>query len=133
LVPLEEGDECMLAIVKIINVWAGSTCEMKIEIALIATVEGICIAVFTASITKFLLWLYKNKGTVWVEWVLLYLGRQLSAWLMEEQIALRGGAFISRTKCWLLTTKADNVNILLATIFHFLCEDEATMPRVAEV
>jgi hypothetical protein len=70
----------MLAVVNIINLRAGGgTCDIKIEIALIAMVEGICIAVFAASITMCFLWLYKNKGVVWVEGVLLYLGRQLDA------------------------------------------------------
>jgi hypothetical protein len=130
-----EGLRCMLAIVNINNLRAGSTYEIKIEIALTTTVEGVCIAVFTASITIFFLWLLrKNKGVVWVEGVLLYLGRQLHAGLMEGEIALGGGgAFVSGTKYWLLVPQANNV--FLAFIFHFFCEHHVmTMPRpLAEV
>jgi hypothetical protein len=66
----------MVTIVNINNSRAGSTYEIKIEIALSAIVEGICIAVFTTSITIIFQWpLVKNKGVVWMKRVLLYLGR----------------------------------------------------------
>jgi hypothetical protein len=77
---VKERDERMLAILNV-NSQAGSTCDMKVEIALTATVEGVCIAISTASITNFFLSLHKN-GVVWVERV-LYLGRQLEARFME--------------------------------------------------
>jgi hypothetical protein len=44
-----------------------------------------------------------------------------------------GRAFVSGTRYWLLTPEANNVNVLLAIIFHFFCEDEGTMLRKAEV
>jgi hypothetical protein len=39
-----------------------------------------------------------------------------------------GRAFVFGTRYWLLTAEANNVNVLLAIIFHFFCEDEGTMP-----
>jgi hypothetical protein len=72
----------VLTVVSIyINLRVGScTCEIKIEIAFTAMIEGVCIAVFSASITKFILWLDKRKGVVWVvEGVLFYRWRQVKA------------------------------------------------------
>jgi hypothetical protein len=119
----------MPTIMNINNLWVDSTYKIKIEIALPATVEWVCIAVFTAKITILFPWpIRKYKSVVWVERVLLYLGRQLHAGLMEGKIALGGGgAFVSGTKYWLLAPQANNV--LLAFIFHFFCEHHATMPQ----
>jgi hypothetical protein len=44
---------------------------------------------------------------------------------MEEQIALRGGAFVFGIQYRLVAPKANNG--VLATIFQFFCEDQAIM------
>jgi hypothetical protein len=56
----------MLAVDNIMNSRAGGTCEMKIDIALITTVEGVFVALFTANITLFFFGNLRTK--VWFGW-----------------------------------------------------------------
>jgi hypothetical protein len=68
---LKERDECMLAIVSIINLRAGSTCDVNYKIALLAMVKEASTANFTTSITVTGIspWPLKNKDVVWVRGV----------------------------------------------------------------
>jgi hypothetical protein len=48
---LKDGDECVLAVINILNLRAGSTYDVNYKIALLALVKEAVIVPFTASIT----------------------------------------------------------------------------------
>jgi hypothetical protein len=69
----KERDECVLAVASIINLRAGSTCDVNYKIALLAIVKEAFTTAFIASVTitftGIFCWPLKNKDVVWVRGV----------------------------------------------------------------